>query len=198
MLPAAPWRSVIDAVLWCHPATSAARAMLPPQLVERAGLPVTIGGLVSYRDGPVGPYDEIIGVPMLLRPLVAHVPFIAVDSQRSAAGGRGNWALPKVLASFDGAVGRPGRCAASGDGWRLSVTATARERRLPFAGILLCVQVWPDGRPRRFSMRVRGRASLGHAEVEHHSASALGDWLVAGRHPAILLSGTQDVSPPRR
>ncbi|MBW3606921.1 MAG: acetoacetate decarboxylase family protein [Actinobacteria bacterium] len=134
MVPAAPWRSVIDAVFWAHPAAPEARGTLPPQLAGRAGLPVTVGGLVSYREGPVGPYDEIAAAPLLLRPLRAHVPFIAVDSEPSIAGGRGNWALPKVLASFDGEVGRPGRSVATGDGWALSVTATARARRLPFGG----------------------------------------------------------------
>ena len=197
MVPAAPWRSVIDAVLWCHPATPAARDMLAPQLSARAGLPITLGALIAYREGPAGPYDEIIGAPLLLRPLVGHVPFIAVDSEPSIAGGRANWALPKVPARFDGDVGRPGRATAVGDGWAVAVTTTARRRRLPFAGSVRCVQVWPDGRPREFSVRVRGRARLGHATVEHGRVSALADWLVAGRHPAILLSGVQDVLPPR-
>ncbi|HEV2059964.1 MAG TPA: hypothetical protein VGR11_11455 [Solirubrobacteraceae bacterium] len=125
------------------------------------------------------------------------MPFIAVDSERSIAGGRGNWALSKVLASFDGEVGRPGRSVAAGDGWALSVSATARARRLPFGGVVRCVQVWPDGRPREFSVRVRGRARLGHVEIAHGTASSLAEWLVAGRHPAILIAGTQDVSPPR-
>ena len=132
----------------------------------------------------------------MLRPLVAHVPFIAVDSERSIAGGRGNWALPKVPASFDGDVGRAGRSTAEGDGWALSVAVGARPRRLPFFGVFRCVQVWPDGRAREFRVRVRGRAQVGHAEVEHHTASALSDWLVAGRHPAILISGVQDVLAP--
>ena len=197
MVPAAPWRSVIDAVLWCHPATPAARDTLAPELSARAGLPITLGALVTYREGPVGPYDEIIGAPLLLRSLVAHVPFIAVDSERSIAGGRGNWALPKVLARFDGDVGRPGRATARGAGWAVAVTTTARQRRLPVVGRFRCVQVWPDATPREFSVRVRGRARLGHAQVEHEAASPLGDWLVAGRHPAILLSGIQDVLAPR-
>lgn len=196
MVPAAPWRSAIDAVLWCHPATPAARGRLPAQLAGRVGLPLTIGGLISYREGPVGPYHEILGAPILLRPLVAHVPFIAVDSRRSIAGGRGNWALPKVPARFEGEVGRPGTSTATGDGWAVAVTATARRRWLPFAASVRCVQVWPDGRPREFCVRVRGRARLGHAEVAHTALSALTEWLVAGRHPAILVSGTQHVLAP--
>lgn len=196
MVPAAPWRSVIDAVLWWHRATPAARDALAPGLAVRAGLPITIGALVTYREGPVGPYDEIIGAPSLLRPLVGHVAFIAVDSEPSIAGGRGNWALPKVPARFDGDIGRPGRATARGAGWAVAVTTTARQRRLPFVGSVRCVQVWPDGTPREFSVRVRGRARLGHAEVEHAAASPLADWLVAGRHPAIVLSGVQDVLAP--
>jgi len=197
MVPAAPWRSVIDALLWFHPATPVARAMLPPQLRHRVGLPVTIGGLVSYREGPVGPYDEILGIPVVLRPLVSHVPFIAVNSELSLAGGRDNWSLPKVPAAFAGDVGRPGSSVTAGDGWAVSVTASARKRQLPFACDLRCVQIWPDGRPCEFSTRVRGRARLGHAAVEHRDASPLADWLVAGRHPAILISGIQDVLVPR-
>jgi hypothetical protein len=198
MIPAAPWRSVIEAVVWCHPATSAARGALPAQLAGQVGLPLTIGALVTYREGPVGPYDEILGAPILLRPLAGHVPFIAVDSERSIAGGRGNWALPKILARFEGEVGRPGRATATGDGWAVAVTTTARRRSLPVVVGLPCVQVWPDGRPRRFFVRVRGRARLGHAEVEHAAGSPLGGWLVAGRHPAVLLSGVQDVLAPGR
>jgi hypothetical protein len=197
MIPAAPWRSVIDAVVWCHPATPAARDALAPELAERAGLPMTIGALVTYREGPVGPYDEIIGAPLVLRPLVGHVAFIAVDSEPSIAGGRGNWALPKVFARFDGHVGRPGRASARGEGWAVAVTTTARRRRLPFVASVRCVQVWPDASPCPFSVRVRGRARLGHAEIEHQAASPLADWLVAGRHPAIVLSGIQDVLAPR-
>jgi hypothetical protein len=46
-IPPAPRRSSVDALLWLHPATAAARALLPPQLTARAGIPVTIGGLIS-------------------------------------------------------------------------------------------------------------------------------------------------------
>jgi hypothetical protein len=198
-VPAAPWHSAIDALLWFHAATPAARAMLPEQLAARAGLPITIGGLISYRDGPVGPYGEVFGAPVMLRggPLLSHVAFMAVDSELSLAGGRGNWALPKVLASFEGDPGRPGTVAASGDGWALRVTTTARRRHVPFWGVLTCAQVWQDGRVREFAVRMRGRARLARADVEHGDESSLTGWLAAGRHSAILISGTQDVSAPR-
>jgi hypothetical protein len=100
-------------------------------------------------------------------PPLSHVAFMAVDSDGSVAGGRHNWTLPKVLASFESDPGRPGRVSPSGDGWALSVTATARHRRFPFCGSFRCSQVWPDGRVRELSVRMRGRARLARVEVQH-------------------------------
>jgi hypothetical protein len=196
-IPSAPWRSSVNALLWLHRATSAARGLLPPQLAARAGVPATIGGLISYRDGPVGPYREVFGAPLMLRgaPLLSHIAFMAVDSAASVAGGRANWALPKELADFDGNPGRPGAVTARGHGWGLRVTTTARARWLPMAMTMRAAQVWTDGQVRTFSVRMRGRTRLARVEVEHLAASPLGDWLVEGRHLAVLVSGLQDVSP---
>jgi Acetoacetate decarboxylase (ADC) len=196
-IPPAPWRSSVDALLWLHPAARTARGLLPPQLAERAGMPVTIGGLISYRDGPVGPYGEVFGAPLMLRgaPLLSHISFMAVDSAASVAGGRGNWALPKELAHFDGDPGQPAAVTARGDGWGLRVTTTARARRLPMTMTMRAAQVWADGQVRTVSVRMRGRARLARVEVEHLTGSRLGDWLLEGRHLAVLLSGRQDVSP---
>lgn len=76
------------------------------------------------------------------------------------------------------------------------MTTTARTHRLPLSMTMRAAQVWGDGRVRTFSVRVRGRARLARVEVEHLSASPLRDWLVEGRHLAVLVSGRQDVSPP--
>jgi hypothetical protein len=197
-IPPAPWHSSVDALLWLHPAAPAARGLLPPQLAARAGPPVTVGGLISYREGPVGPYGEVFGAPVMLRgaPMLGHIPFMAVDSAASIAGGRGNWALPKELAEFDGDPGRPGAVTARGEGWALRITTTARAHRLPMTMTMRAAQVWADGRVRSFSVRMRGRARLAGVEVEHLVASPLADWLVEGRHLAVLVSGRQDVSPP--
>jgi hypothetical protein len=196
-IPPAPWRSSVDALLWLHPAARTARERLPPRLAARAGVPLTIGGLISYREGPVGPYREVFVAPVMLRgaPSLSHVSFMAVDSAASVAGGRGNWALPKELADFDGDPGRPGVVTARGDGWELRVTTTARPRRLPMTMTMRAAQVWADGQVRTFSVRMRGRARLARVEVEHLTASPLEDWLVAGRHLGMLVSGRQDVSP---
>jgi hypothetical protein len=77
----------------------------------------------------------------------------------------------------------------------------ARPRRLPARGSFACAQVWPDGAVREFAARIRGRAWAGSLDVEHEAGSVLGEWLAAGRHPAVFVSGTQLVGPagpPRR
>lgn len=197
-IPPAPWRSRVSALLWWHWATPAARAALPQQLASRAGLPITIGGLIAYHEGPVGPYNEVVGSPVLLRrgPLVCHVPFLAVDSAASAAAGRGNWALPKVLASFEFDAG-PGPVRAIGDGWELVVAATVRARRFPFAMTVRCVQEWPDGRLREAPAQMRGQAQLARVDVRHGRTSELGEWLVDGRHQGVLISGMQHLPEAR-
>lgn len=194
--PPAPWRSTVDALLWVHPAAPSARDALPAQLAPRAGLPLTIGGLTFYRESPVGPYVELFGSPVMLhgRPLLTHVAFMAVDSHASVAGGRANWALPKILAAFDVRPAQPGSVTAHGDGWELRVTATARARRLPFAMTVRCDQVWPEGEVRRFAVRMRGGARLARVDVAHGDPSI--GWLSEGRHLGVLITGTQDVSPP--
>jgi hypothetical protein len=130
-------------------------------------------------------------------PMLSHIAFMAVDSECSVAGGRGNWALPKVLAAFDGDPGLPGRVVARGDGWEIRVRTTARPRRLPLSITMRAAQVWEDGVVREFSVRMRGRARLAHVDVEHLAPSPLSDWLAAGRHLAVVLAGRQDVSAPR-
>ncbi len=196
--PPPPWHSTVDAVLWWHRASPASRALVPPALGSRA-LPVVLGGLISYREGPVGPYGEVFGVVGAVRGARAagHVPFMAVDSAASVEGGRENWALPKELASFEGDPGTPGRVAARGAGWALEAVARARPRALPVWAAAACAQVWPGGAVRTFRVTVRGRGRLGSVELAHAPASPLEPWLRPGRHPAVLLSGLQVVGPPR-
>jgi len=93
--PPAPWHSTVEGVLWLHRATPAAGLTSAP--AGRAGLPVTICGLISYRDGPVGPYREIFGAPMMLRGgrLLSHVAFMAVDSAASVAAGARTGRCPR-------------------------------------------------------------------------------------------------------
>jgi Acetoacetate decarboxylase (ADC) len=198
--PPAPWRSDIDALVWWHrsPARAGAAALPAPLRGWRA-LPVGLGALVSYRRGPVGPYAEVFAGRLLVRTgrPHAHVAFIAVDSQPSIAGGRANWALPKEAARFEGAPGRPGRVRATGDGWSLTVEAAAWSPRLPAWAALPCVQAWPDGRALAFTVCIRGTARLAEAQVAHEPASGPALGPPPGRHPAVLVSGRQVVTPAR-
>ncbi|HEY7075978.1 MAG TPA: acetoacetate decarboxylase family protein [Solirubrobacteraceae bacterium] len=166
MTPPAPWTSDVDAVIW----------------LQRG--PPAIAGLISYRHGPVGPYAEAFVAPLGRRG--AQVTFMAVDSERSLAGGRGNWALPKELARFDGDAGTPGRVTVTGDGWTLAATTRARARSFPAWGMFVVAQPWADGVTRRFRVSIRGRARLGSVEVDGR------------RHAAVLISGRQVVGPPAR
>jgi hypothetical protein len=71
---------VVDAVLWLHPATPA--ATLPPQRASRAGLPITIGGLIPTATGPE---RAIFGAPVMLRgaTLLSHVSLWGWNPRRS-------------------------------------------------------------------------------------------------------------------
>jgi len=165
MIPPAPWISEIDAVIW----------------LQRA--PLAVAGLIAYRAGPVGPYREAFVAP--LGPRGAQVTFMAVDSEPSLAGGRGNWALPKEMARFEGDPGTPGRVTVTGAGWTLAVSTRARPRSVPAYGLFVCAQPWPDGVTRAFRVTIRGRARPGSVEVEGR-----------GRRPAVLIGGRQVIGPP--
>jgi hypothetical protein len=86
---------------------------------------------------------------------------------------------------------------ARGDEWALEVVTRARARALPAWGRFACAQVWPDGAVRTFAVTIRGRARAARVQVEHPLESPLTRWLRPGRHPAVLVSGTQVVTPAR-
>jgi hypothetical protein len=95
-----PWSTRVEAVLWWHRARAVAPEVLSPALRGLPTLPLTVAALVRYLDSPVGSYVEVFASPVLVRrgPVPAiSVPFIAVDSIASVAGGRAGWALPKSL-----------------------------------------------------------------------------------------------------
>ena len=191
----APWATVLDAVLWFHRAAPGAGERLPSALRGRRALPVTVGGLIRYRETPVGPYHEILASPVLLagkRGPEAVVPFIAVDSAASVRGGRENWALPKTLARFEWPeLPRGGfQLAAEGAGWSVHATVRARPRPLPLVAPLRNRQVRPDGRELTFASAWRGRARLASVEIESRGPTLPG-WLRSGRHPALVLDGAR-------
>lgn len=114
LYPPAPWTLKGSAVLmlqWIDLAR--ARQFVPLNLVEPVpvgfpGKTLAIAYLSAYGDGSVLEYSELIVAPALVRrrqaragePLAPWISHIYVDSDRSVAGGRDIWGLPKELAAF--------------------------------------------------------------------------------------------------
>lgn len=190
----------MEAFLWLDRSTPRARGPAPEPPANGAWTLPTIGGLAFYRSTPVGPYREIFAASLLLgRGLRLHIPFMAVDSKASVVGGRANWALPKVEARFsDGGAPRGGTTVHVEDGTELSLAVTVRGRRLPLRASIRCVQVWPDGEAREFTLSLRGRASLAVVEVQRPAPRPPGGWIWPGRHPGLLVSGRLVIGPSRR
>jgi hypothetical protein len=136
-VPGAPWELAAAVIGWVG----------PPSAAGIDGRPVaTVGGMVTYASTPVGPYDEVFALVALLRGtrVYGHVPFMAVDSEESVAGGRRNWHLPKTLAAFAGDAAS-GRMAAEADGWRVRVAARALGPAVPFTIRFLLAQPRAEG-----------------------------------------------------
>lgn len=191
-IPPAPWRSRVSALLWWQWPTPAARAALPQQLASRAGLPITIGGLIAYHEGPVGPYNEVVGSPVLLRRGPAGLP-------RPVPGGRlrgKRRRRPRQLGAAEGPrVVRVRRGAGPGQGDRRRLGA-----RRGGDGSRAALSVRHDGQVRsgmagrtspRGACADAGQAQLARVDVRHGRTSELGEWLVDGRHQGVLISGMQ-------
>ena len=194
----APWRLRASALVWTGRPDARVRATLAeivPAQVSVGATPVaTVGALINYLWTPVGRYSEIIGMVVYRRgaSLFTHVPFIAVDSATSVVGGRANWALPKVLATFEGRPADQVPMTAEGPSWR--VTAPARASRLPlpmFAPMLVpMVQLAADGL--RWSARPAGYGLVRPARVEvgvtgkAAGEPSLASWFPAGSRTGVL------------
>jgi hypothetical protein len=188
----APWTVRLDAVAWWHRARPGATAALPPALRGSRVLPVTMGALVRYHDTPVGPYDELLAVPVLLLdgvPPAGHVPFMVVDAAASARAGRRNWALPKRVAGFAW-NGLEEADVREADGAALVAARTrAAALRVPFAIAGRGRQVRPSGAPLRFLAAAAGRAAPAWADIRTGAAAPA--WLASGRHPALVVRGAR-------
>ena len=188
----APWSCVCDAVLWFGRGGAAATAALPPPLRRAArGLGV-VGGMVRYRETPVGPYDEVLGLVGShtgARPW-GSVAFMAVDSPASLVGGRTNWAMPKTLAGFEGDPAPGSTVVAWGrDEVRWQVTASSKPLApaVPMVAAGQARQVFADGTvgSSRLSARARVRPAL--VAVDVVSDGPLAAWLRPGRHPGLVV-----------
>ena len=65
-----------------------------------------------------------------------------------------------------------------------------RPRRFPVAGTLRNRQVAAGGEELTFDSRVRGMARLASVEIDTRGET-LPDWLLAGRHPALVLENAR-------
>jgi hypothetical protein len=197
-----PWATAVSAVLWWHRAAPGAADHLPEQIRRLPHLPITVGALVRYRESPVGSYSEVFASPVLIRqpagrrfglPAVS-VPFIAVDSLTSVAGGRAGWMLPKVLARALWPADAAARIET--DDWSVAVSIVPSDRAVPIRSRLPLLQPQPDGTRRLSTVRMRGRMRVGRAEVATTGPS-LPQWLLPGRHPAVAISdGRMQISAP--
>ena len=177
---------------------SGAAEALPEVLRGLPRVPVTVGALIQYLDSPVGSYAEVVAAPVLVRrPFPqANVAFIAVDSGASVVGGRSNWALPKVLARFDGDIGSAGQATSTGPDWAVQVVTRPRALRLPTWLRYSCCQVWPGPTLRHFPLEVQGWSRPATVDVEVSSSGSLGSWLAPGRHLGFTVCGTPAESVP--
>jgi hypothetical protein len=198
--PRAPWHSNIETALWSFRSTPASAAALGAGLTP--SLPVGACAFISYLDGAVGPYHEILATPRCVRTgdgplgIAGHVPFIAVDSIPSVHGGRANWALPKTVAEFSGEPARDAQLTGTGADWSVGATVRQHGPWFPFRASGACAQPWPDGGVGVFASRFRGRARLALIEVTVRGPASLTSILPGGRHVGAVIRGTVDVGAP--
>lgn len=198
--PPAPWRSRIETAAWGFPATRASLDALPAPLTP--GPPIGVAAFISYLDGAVGPYHEILASPRAvhgpgLPRLCGHVPFIAVDSLPSIHGGRSNWALPKLPARFSGEPTRDRRLVGHGEAWSVAATVRSVGPWLPFRAAGASAQPWPDGGVRSFCSHFTGRMRAALLFVDVGGPLELTSVLPSGRHLGLVIRGEVTVGAPR-
>ncbi|MER7895506.1 acetoacetate decarboxylase family protein [Streptomyces sp. NPDC096046] len=196
--PPSPWRLTGDMVvsLWRVPAAELPPWSLPsgahPWIVRRRATLVTFW--VDYRPGGVLAYREFL-IALAVRQghrVAASTVAAWVDDERSLAGGRALWGIPKELGAITlhadrgsaraelTATGVPPVRFTYGDVLRLPV-------RLPARGLL--IQQLSDGTVCRVPMRISGRPGLGRGRVTTESEAPLS---VLARHRPLLSVALRD------
>ena len=182
--PLAPWHCRFDGLVWIQRAGAGAASVLPDPLRRSASVRWVIGALMRYTESPVGPYSEVYAAVVVRRGLrvVAHIPFMAVDSLESIRGGRANWALPKTLASFKGSPSTSDATRAAGEGWEVNARGRPFGPAVPTRMASTCAQVRPDGSLGTFKVAVAGSSRLARVTVEVTSEGSLATFMPPGRH----------------
>lgn len=191
-LAPAPWTCECESVLWTVRPTRAAAQALPSGIGHGAQPLGVIGGMVSYRDTPVGHYDEVLGAVVFRRgsALRGTVSFMAVDSETSIVGGRANWAMPKTLAQFSGGIGSGREITARGaleTPWSVAATPKAIGPSVPIRSSMVVLQQFADGDVRSSKLTAKGRARPALVTVEMDSTSTLSGWMRPGRHLGAVI-----------
>ncbi|MFF6952127.1 acetoacetate decarboxylase family protein [Streptomyces iakyrus] len=196
--PPSPWHLTGDMVvsLWRVPAGDLPPWPLPgvvrPWVVRRRATLLTFW--VDYRPGGVLAYREF-----LIALAVRHGRRIAgstvaawVDDERSLAGGRALWGIPKELGEIMlSADGRGSRGVLTADGVP-PVRVTYRDvLRLPFRlpGRAHLIQQLPDGTECSVPMRISGRPAFGRSRVTTGCGTPLS---VLARHKPLLSFAVHD------
>jgi hypothetical protein len=187
----APWTTSGSGLVWLHRAAAGAHNQLQRGLPYDRALPLTVAAFLRYKQGPVGAYDELLAMPNVLlrrrRPSL-HVPFIAVDSEASIAGGRANWALPKTFAEFEWRErdGLPREIEARGEGWSAEARVLWSGPRVPLWLRARQTQVRADGSVIAVPLRSRGVGRVARIEVRSEGPT-LPDWLLGGVHFGVAV-----------
>ncbi|WP_320785203.1 acetoacetate decarboxylase family protein [Streptomyces sp. CRN 30] len=196
--PPSPWRLTGDMAvsLWRVPAGELPRWPLPrgvrPWVLRGRCTLVTFW--VDYRPGGVLAYREfLIGLAVRHRrgPAATAVA-VWVDDERSMAGGRALWGIPKELGTL--------RVRSDADGVRAElvpadappVRAVHRDRfRLPFrlTARARLLQQLPDGTVCRVPVRISGRPAVGRAELSTEPSAPLS---FLARHRPLVSVAVRD------
>jgi hypothetical protein len=197
---AAPWEARCQVVSWLHPVDEAALAAFPDAI-----RPATTGyvawALVQYSATPVGPYNEVAATLLSDDPAgYGHIPFIVVDSLSSIVGGRGNWLLPKALASFawatDGRSVSVTPTSPTSPGWSMAVSYEPLGDAMDTAVPNHLQQVAADGTVRRFDGEMSGSLFAATIEVDGHADGPLAALLTPGKYDGTVISRCSfDVEP---
>ncbi len=194
-LAPAPWDVQCAGLVWSGRGGRSAQEALAPAL-RSSRARASVGGFVRYASTPVGPYDEVFGLVASRDGLKqwGSVCFMAVDSEASLVGGRGNWSMPKTSASFEGEIGHKQTMSAWCDGpvrWRVEATPTVVGPRLPSRSKMPTRQEFPDGVVRVSQLAARAKVRPALVRVEVVSDGPLPTWLKPGLHMGALIESAE-------
>lgn len=176
--PDAPWQT--HGVAFLSPHLVRTRDLtLPPGFEPTHIGPFTMGLLGYLRYDAPSPllYDELIWMPCFVRCPDAgrkakgwYVSVMYVNDERSLAGGRSIWKLPKTLASFS--MGPDGGEVRADDGTELSLSFRAYGPKMPLRSAVTTLQ-WNDGvKLCRFRGSFHAQTSLADVAVTRFRSDA--------------------------